>query len=37
METVAKVGDAQDDILDQSIRDSYDDLKKQFVNKTLSE
>jgi hypothetical protein len=27
MVSVAKLGDSQDDILDQSIRDSYDDLK----------
>ena len=29
--------DVQDDILDQSIRDSYEELKKEFANKTLSE
>jgi len=27
MVSIAKLGDAEDEILDQSIRDSYDDLK----------
>lgn len=29
--------DAQDDILDQNIRQSYDELKKEFDNKQISE
>jgi hypothetical protein len=29
--------DAQDDILDQNIRKSYDELKKEFDNKKISE